>query len=50
MKLRTAAVLLATATSVFAQNGSTISGPPWVHEEYTTSPPVYPSRKSYFSS
>ncbi|KAK4625612.1 putative beta-glucosidase G [Fulvia fulva] len=43
-KLGVATTLLASLTAVNAQNDSTLySGPVWNHEDYTTSPPVYPS-------
>ncbi|KAF2163305.1 glycoside hydrolase family 3 protein [Zasmidium cellare ATCC 36951] len=42
-KIGVAAALLATFSTVSGQNGSTSTGPVWSHEDFTTSPPVYPS-------
>ena len=51
-KMLAAAVLLATFGAVNGQtNGSTVgsgpdaAGPHWDHNDYLTSPPVFPSRK-----
>ncbi|KAK5173999.1 uncharacterized protein LTR77_001078 [Saxophila tyrrhenica] len=43
MKMRTAAALLAATGFAYGQNASMISGPPWMHSKFTSSPPVYPS-------
>ncbi|KXT02631.1 hypothetical protein AC578_1161 [Pseudocercospora eumusae] len=42
-KLRVAAAVLASVATVQAQGNFTQPGPAWNHEDYTTSPPVYPS-------
>lgn len=42
--LRVAVAVIASLAAVNGQN-DTASGPVWNHEDYTTSPPVYPSRK-----
>lgn len=41
-KLQLAAAVLATVTAVHAQISSE-PGPEWNHEDYSTSPPVYPT-------
>lgn len=44
-KLGVAAALLAGVSTVSGQNGSTSAGPAWNHEDFATSPPIYPSRE-----
>ena len=44
-RLLVAALLLHSVDSVFGQNGF-VAGPPWIQSQYSSSPPVYPSRKS----
>lgn len=48
-RLRVAATLLTCLATVNGQEGSTNAGPVWVHADFETSPPVYPSRKHYTS-
>ena len=43
-QLPLAAALLDTIPGV-SSAGDTAAGPPWVESEYSSSPPVYPSRK-----
>lgn len=44
-KFRVAAILLTRLAAVNGQEGSTDAGPAWVHADYATSPPIYPSRE-----
>lgn len=44
-KLGVAAALLAGVSTVCGQNGSSSAGPAWNHEDFATTPPVYPSRE-----
>lgn len=43
-RLHVAAVLPTILGAVYGQNDSA-AGPPWIQSQYSTSPPVYPSRK-----
>lgn len=44
-KMRVAATLMACIAVVNSQEGSIDAGPAWVHADYMSSPPVYPSRE-----
>jgi hypothetical protein len=41
------AVLVAGNISLVSGQNDSAAGPPWIQSEYMSSPPVYPSRKSY---